>query len=56
MPKQWIMGICQGVFAGIMASMCELGLFIYISILLISSMLYSFALSYLEWDQTDQEE
>ena len=49
------MGICQGVFAGVMASVCELGLFIYISILLISGMLYSFALGYLEWDLTDQE-
>lgn len=49
------MSICQGVFAGLMAYVCQLGFFVYISVLLTSGMLYSFALSYLEWDQTDQE-
>jgi hypothetical protein len=42
--------IAQGIFAGIVASTANIGFFVYISILLITGMIYSFLLSYLDWE------
>jgi len=43
--------IAQGIFAGIVANTANIGLVVYISILLISGMIYAFLISYLEWDK-----